>query len=157
MFERYEFCGGLPTGFEGNPKWRPLGLLSEDGGLLGALELGHGLGSLGDGVFGELTREDKADCRLNLPGAQGLLLGVRDEPSCLAGDPTEGVGDERVQDGHGPLGDADVRVDLLEDAVDVDVVGLPVLAATRSLGCSSSAWHDEVFLLVLVLEVFLNG
>ena len=56
----------------------------------------------------ELTGEDKADSRLYLPGAHGFPLVVLHQPSCLSGDPTESVGDERVQDGHGPLGDAGV-------------------------------------------------
>ena len=119
------FCGGLPTGFEGNPK-KPLGFVGLMTGLLGALVLGDGLGSLGDGVLRELTGEDQTHGGLNLAGGHGLALVVLDQAAGLAGDASEGVADEGVEDGHGSLGDAGVRVDLLEDAVDVDVVGLLV-------------------------------
>ena len=112
-----------PPGLRGISNEKPLGFVSRRQSLLGALVLGDGFGSLGDGVLGELTGEDKADCRLNLPGGHGGLLVVFAQSSCLARDPTESVGHERVQDGHGSLGDSGVRVDLLEDAVDVDVVG----------------------------------
>ncbi len=86
--------------------------------LLGALVLGDGLGALGDGVLGELTGEDQTHGGLNLAGGHGLALVVHDQAACLAGDAPEGVANEGVQHGHGPLGDAGVRVDLLEDAVD---------------------------------------
>ena len=95
-------------------------------------------------MLGKLTGEYKAAGRLYLPGAHGFPLVVLHQPSCLSGDPTESVGDERVQDGHGPLGDAGVRVDLLEHAVDVDVVGLLVLAFVGPL-------HFLVLLVCLLL------
>ena len=60
---------------------------------------------------------------MHLPGGHGLLLVVLAETSGFRGDACEGVADEGVEDGHGSLGDSGVRVDLLEDAVDVDVVG----------------------------------
>ena len=78
-------------------------------------------------MLGELTRKDETHRGLNLAGAHGGLLVVLAKLSGLAGDTSEGVRDEGVEDGHRPLGDAGVRVDLLEDAVDVDVVGLLVL------------------------------
>ena len=109
-------------------------------GLLGALVLGDGLGSLGDGVLGELTRKDETHRGLDLAGGHGDLLVVLAETSCFTGDASEGVADEGVEDGHGSLGDSGVRVDLLEDAVDVDVVGFPGLA-TVLLAFGSSGWH----------------
>ena len=51
-----KFCGGLPTGFERNPK-KPLGC-AQTSRLLGALVLGDSLGSFGDGVLGELSWKD---------------------------------------------------------------------------------------------------
>jgi len=117
--------------------------------LLGALVFGDGLGSFGDSVLGEFTREDKAYGRLNLSGGHGLLLVVFAQSSCLARDPTKSVGHERVQDGHGSLGDSGVRVDLLEHAVDVDVVGFTVLSPVFLSGptSSSSSWHLEFLVL----------
>ena len=80
----------------------------------------------------------------------GLLPGwiADDQLACLAGDATEGVGHEGVQDGHGSLGDSGVRVDLLENAVDVDVVGF----------FSSSTHLESLFSCVLetVVEWLMN-
>ena len=73
-------------------------------------------------MLGEFTWEDEADGGLYFSRGHGLALVVLDEASGFAGDAVEGVTDEGVEDGHGPLGDAGVRVDLLQDAVDVDVV-----------------------------------
>ena len=55
-------------------------------GNLGRGELGHGLGALGDGVLGELTGEDEADGRLDLPGRDRRLLVVARELGGLGGD-----------------------------------------------------------------------
>ena len=136
------FCGGLPTGFEGNLKKRnPSGCLGRRS-LLGALVLGDGLGALGDGVLGELTREDQTHGGLDLAGGHGLALVVHDQAAGLGGDAPEGVANEGVEHGHGPLGDAGVRVDLLEDAVDVDVVGLLVFLLVL-LPLDASALSDH--------------
>ena len=75
-------------------------------------------------MLGKLTREDEADGGLDLPCRHGLLLVIATQLAGFGSDAVEGVADEGVEDGHGPLGDSGVRVDLLEDAVDVDVVGL---------------------------------
>ena len=91
---------------------------------LGGGELGDGLGSLADGVLGELPGKAEPDGSLNLPGGKGSLLGVLAELSGLSGDALEGVVDERVHDGHSLLGDSSVGVDLLEHLVDVGAVGL---------------------------------
>ncbi len=40
----------------------------------GGSELCNSLGSLGDGVLGELTRKDESDSSLDLTGRQGGLL-----------------------------------------------------------------------------------
>ena len=42
--------------------------------LLGAGVLGDSLGSLRDGVLGELTRKDQPDCRLNLASCDAVIL-----------------------------------------------------------------------------------
>ena len=52
------------------------------------------------------------------------LLVVRRELGRLRGDSLEDVVDERVEDGHGLVGDSSVGVDLLEDLVDVRRVRL---------------------------------
>ena len=104
-------------------------------------ELGDGLGTLGDGVLGELTGEHEADGGLDLPGGEGGLLVVGGKLAGLGGDALEDVVDERVHDGHALLGDAGVGVDLLEDLVDVRRVALDALlpgAASGLLGCLGS-------------------
>ena len=104
-------------------------------GNLGAGELGDGLGALGHGVLGELTREDEADRGLHLAGREGGLLVVAGELAGLGRDALEDVVDERVHDGHAALGDAGVGVHLLEHLVDVDRVRLgAALLALAALG-----------------------
>ena len=110
--------------------------------LLGrAGELGDGLGALGDGVLGELSREDETDGRLDLSRRDGRLLVVRCELGSLGGwssktvsvrdrgqrgmrenertNPLKDVVDKGVENQHGLVGDTSVGVDLLEDLVDV--------------------------------------
>ena len=81
--------------------------------LLGALVLGHSLGSFGDGVLGEFSGKDETNGGLDAPSIHGLFPVVLDELSGLAGDSVEGVADEGVEDGHGSLGDSGVGVNLL--------------------------------------------
>ncbi len=105
-------------------------------------ELGHGLGSLGDGVLGQFTREHEADGRLDLATAERGLLAVSRELSGLGSNALEDIVDEGVHDGHTLLGDTGVGVDLLEHLVDVRRVGFGTLlalclGASGLLGCLS--------------------
>merc|ERR1719486_1765123 len=86
--------------------------------------LGDGLGSLRDGVLGELSWEEESDGGLDLSGGESVLLVVSHESSGFRGDLLEDVVDERVHDAHGSLGDSGLWVDLLEDSVDIDGEGL---------------------------------
>jgi len=76
------------------------------------------------------------------------------------GDRGERVRGEGVQDGGGRVGGAGVRVDLLEDTVDVDVVGLARLAAVllafrpARAGLVLAVGARHVFELSLILSVF---
>ncbi len=88
--------------------------------LLRAGVLGDGLGALRDGVLSELTGEEEPDSGLDLARGDGGPLVVVSQTGGLSGDPLEQVVDERVHDAHGLGGDAGVRVDLLQDLVDVD-------------------------------------
>ena len=87
-------------------------------------ELGHGLGSLGHGVLGQLSGQDQTNGGLDLSGGDGGLLVVQGQTRRLGGDLVEHVVDERVHDGHGLGRDSSVGVDLLQHLVDVDLVGL---------------------------------
>ena len=86
--------------------------------------LGDGLGSLRNGVLGELTWKDESDGGLDFSGGDGRLLVVPGELGGLPGDLLEDVVDEGVHDAHGLGGDSGVGVNLLENLVDVDLVGL---------------------------------
>ena len=104
--------------------------------LLGRGELGDGLGTLRDGVLGELSGEDESDRGLDLSGRDGGSVVVRGELGGFGSDSLENVRDERVEDSHGLVGDTSVGVDLLEDLVDVGRVRLdPLLGSLlASLG-----------------------
>ena len=97
--------------------------------LLGAGVLGDSLGSLRDGVLGQLTGEEEPDSSLDLPGGDGGPLVVVGKLGGLSSDPCEQVVDKGVHDAHGLGGDTSVWVHLLQDLVDVDGIGfLPFLA-----------------------------
>ena len=93
--------------------------------LLRARVLGDGLRALADGVLGQLSGQQKADCRLNLAARDRRATVVVGETRRLGGDALEDVVDEAVHDRHGLAADARVGVHLLEDLVDVDGVAFP--------------------------------
>ena len=101
-------------------------------GLRGGV-LGHSLGSLRNGVLGKLSGEEESDSSLDLSGGESVLLVVSDELGGLESDLLEDVVDEGVHDAHGSLGDAGLRVDLLEHSVDVDGEGLNSLLVSGDL------------------------
>ena len=71
-------------------------------------------------MLGQLSWEDETDGSLDFATGEGGFLVVCAQLAGLTGDLAEDVVDERVHDGHTFLGHAGVRVDLLEDLVDVD-------------------------------------
>ena len=87
---------------------------------LGRGEFGDGFGTFRDGVLGQFSWEDETDGSLDFATGEGGFLVVRAQFAGLTGDLAEDVVDEGVHDGHTFLGHAGVRVDLLEDLVDVD-------------------------------------
>jgi hypothetical protein len=93
--------------------------------LLGAGVLGDGLGSLADGVLGQLAGQQKPDCRLYLPARDRRATVVVGQTTRLGSDTFEDVVHEAVHDRHRLAADARVGVDLLQDLVDVDGVRLP--------------------------------
>ncbi len=110
------------------------------GRLLGGSVLGDSLGPFGDGVFCEFSGEEEPDSSLDLTRGDGGPLVVVGEAGGLGRNPLEDVVDERVHDGHGLGGDAGVGMDLLENLVDVDGVGLlplplPLLVTLRDVLC----------------------
>ena len=75
-------------------------------------------------MFGQLTREQETDCSLDLPAGDGGALVVVGKAGGFSSNPLKDVIHEGVHDGHGLGGNASVGVDLLQDLVDVDAVGL---------------------------------
>ena len=95
--------------------------------LLGAGVLGDGLGSLRDGVLGQLSGQEEPDSGLDLPGGDGGPLVVVGQTGGLGSDPLEDIVDEGVHDAHGLGGDTSVGVDLFQHLIDVDGIGLLAL------------------------------
>ena len=75
-------------------------------------------------MFGQFARQDQSNGRLDFSRRHGRLLVVSGQLGGFSRDLFEDVVDEGVHDGHGLGGDAGVGVDLLENLVDVDLVGL---------------------------------
>ena len=93
-------------------------------------EFGDGFGTFRDGVLGQFSWEDETDGSLDFATGEGGFLVVRAQFAGLTGDLAEDVVDEGVHDGHTFLGHAGVRVDLLEDLVDVDRERFSAASAT---------------------------
>ena len=96
--------------------------------LLGAGVFGDSLGSLRDGVLGQLSGQEEADSGLDLPGGDGGPLVVVGKTAGLSSDTLKDIVDKGVHDAHGLGADTGVGVHLLEDLVDVDGIGLLSLA-----------------------------
>ena len=92
--------------------------------LLRAGVFGDGLGTLGNGVLGELPGKEKPHSGLDLSGGDGGPLVVVGKARGLSSESLEDVVNEGVHDGHSLGGNASVGVNLLEHLVDVDGVGL---------------------------------
>ena len=75
-------------------------------------------------MLGQLSGEEEPDSSLDLPGGDGGPLVVVGQAGSLSSNPLEDVVDKGVHDAHGLGGDASVGVDLLQDLVDVDGIGL---------------------------------
>ena len=75
-------------------------------------------------MLGQLTGEEETDSSLDFARGDGGPLVVVGKAGSLSSDALEDVIDKRVHDAHGLGGNASVGVDLLEDLVDVDGIGL---------------------------------
>jgi len=89
---------------------------------LGRSELGDGFGALRHGMLCELAGKHQPDSGLDLSGGESHLLVVTRQLASLPSDALENIIDERVHDRHAALGDTGVRMDLLQDFVDVHAV-----------------------------------
>ena len=101
-------------------------------------------------MFGQFAWKQETDCGLNLPGRNCGLLVVVGESGRLGGYSFEDVANERVHNAHGFAGDPGIRVDLLEDLVNVDgvaflafsTVGFFVGLLAGFLDCSFASCFD---------------
>ena len=75
----------------------------------------------------KLPWKSKPYSGLNLPGSNCRLLVVAGELRCLARQFLKDIIDETVHDSHGLAGNTNVRVNLLENLEDIDLVGLHAL------------------------------
>merc|ERR1719504_283315 len=96
--------------------------------LLGASVLGHSLGTLRHGMFGQLSRKEETHSSLDLTRCDCGPLVVVCQLAGLRSNPLKQVVHEGIHDRHGFGGDTSVRVNLLQHLVDVDCVRLLPLA-----------------------------
>ena len=80
-------------------------------------------------MLGQFTGEEEPDGGLDLPGGDGGPLVVVGQTGSLSSDTFKDIVDEGVHDAHGLGGDTSVGVDLFQDLVDVDGIGLLALVA----------------------------
>jgi hypothetical protein len=102
-------------------------------------ELGDGLGAFRDSMLGEFTGKHETNGSLDFSAGKSCLLVVGGKLSGFSRDTLEDIVDEGVHDGHSLLGDTGIRVDLLQDLVNVRRVSLDttLLLGTANLlgGC----------------------
>merc|ERR1719474_568899 len=96
--------------------------------LFGAGVLGDSLGAFGHCVLGQLSRQKETDSSLDLPRGYGGPLVVMGQLAGFCSNPLEQVVDKGVHDRHSLRGDSSVRMNLLQDLVDVDGIRLLPLA-----------------------------
>ena len=90
--------------------------------LLGAGVLRYCLGSLAHCMFCQLTRKKQTDGSLYFAGRNGLSLVVLTKSGSFTCNSVEQVVDEGVHNGHSLCGNTNVRMDLLQNTVDVSSV-----------------------------------
>lgn len=92
--------------------------------LLGRGVLGDGFCSLRNSVLGQFSGEEKTDSSLDFPRSDGGTLVVVSETGSLCSNPLEDIIHKAVHDGHSLARDTSIRVNLLQDLVDVNPVAL---------------------------------
>ena len=100
-----------------------------------ARKLGDSLGTLTHGVLGKFSRQHETDGSLNFARRKSSLLAVSGQTSSFRGNTIKDIVDEGVHDGHALFGDSSIRVDLLENAVNVSRPRLYTLLAALASRC----------------------
>ncbi len=80
-------------------------------------------------MLGKFPRKHKADCSLNFARREGRFLVVASQFASLGCNAFKYIIDERVHNGHAPLADSGIGVDLLQHLVDVRTVRFHTLGA----------------------------
>lgn len=88
--------------------------------LFGAGVLSDSLGTFRDGVFCQLTRQQKSNSCLDFPTGDCWSFVVVGQTRRFSSDSFENVVHERIHDRHGLAGNTSVGMDLFQDFVDVD-------------------------------------
>ena len=78
-------------------------------------------------MFSQFSGEEEPDSGLDFPGGDGGPLVVVSQTGSLSSDSLKEIIDKGVHDAHGLGGDTSVRVDLFQDFIDVDSIGLLTL------------------------------
>lgn len=81
-------------------------------------------------MLSQLTREQKPDGSLNLPGGDGRSLVVVSQAGGFSGDALENVVHKAVHDRHGLAGNSGIGMNLLQNFVDVNGIALLPLLLT---------------------------
>ena len=84
-------------------------------------------------MLGQLSGQEEPDSSLDLTGGDGGPLVVVSQLGGLSSNPLKDVVDERVHNAHGLGRDSGVRVDLLENLVNVDSIRLLPLLSLGTL------------------------
>jgi len=75
-------------------------------------------------MLGKLSWKNETDSSLNLTRGDSWLLVITGQVGGLVGNLVKDVVDERIHDRHSLGGDTSIWMDLFEDLVDVNLVGL---------------------------------
>jgi len=96
-------------------------------------------------VLRQFARKNKPNRSLDFPRGDSRLLIVSSESRRFLSELLEDIIDEAVHDAHGLAGDSNVRVNLLEDLEDVDLVGLNALLHLLLLLVAGAGLLRELF------------
>ncbi|KAL2899063.1 tRNA modification GTPase MnmE [Bienertia sinuspersici] len=90
-------------------------------------------------MLSQFTRKNKPDSSLDLPRSDGRLLVVTSKPRRFLSKLLKDIIDKTVHDTHSLAGNTDVRVNLLENFEDVDLVSFDAFLGSLLLLIASSS------------------
>ncbi|KAE8688710.1 hypothetical protein F3Y22_tig00110956pilonHSYRG00055 [Hibiscus syriacus] len=96
-------------------------------------KLGNSLSAFRHSVLSQLPRQNQPDGRLNLPRRDCRLLVVTSEPGSFISKLLENVVDETIHNPHGLTRNPHIRVNLLQNLEDIDLVGFHALLGSLLL------------------------